>query len=83
MKKFKITKIKKKVKIKKAKMPNKMHKMIIKEGKPFYLCNQAVRISKDKCTILWRRVTCRNCLKKEIEIWKNKKNDESKPRKKN
>lgn len=40
----------------------KIHRLLIKEGKPYYLCNQAVTPSKNKCSILWNKVTCKNCL---------------------
>lgn len=48
----------------------KIHKLVYKRfGKdkkktvPFYLCSQAFYAKESKCSRLWKRVTCLNCLK--------------------
>jgi hypothetical protein len=41
---------------------DKIHMVIEKERKFYYLCNQAVLPTKEKSTPLWSQVTCKNCL---------------------
>ena len=38
-----------------------------KEGRFYYLCNQAVKPKAYKSTINWNEVTCKNCLKQKIK----------------
>lgn len=40
-----------------------IHKYLLKDGKLFYLCNQAVSANWKKTDIAWRRITCKNCKK--------------------
>lgn len=39
----------------------------------WYLCNQAVKPNPDKLEYVWRKVTCKNCLKQipetEVLVW--------------
>ena len=42
---------------------NIIHKILVKEGRGYYLCNQAVTPWSHKCRVQWKYVTCKNCLK--------------------
>jgi len=56
-------------------MENKIiHKQIVKESKIYYLCNQAVGITKGKYTKEWTKVTCQNCIKQYKGRWIRKNN---------
>jgi hypothetical protein len=44
---------------------NIIHKILVKEGRGYYLCNQAVTPWSHKCRVQWKYVTCKNCLKQK------------------
>jgi len=52
--------VKKRTPVKKKRVP-KIHKNF----KNMYLCNQAVKPSKDRMAREWKKVTCENCLKQK------------------
>jgi hypothetical protein len=43
----------------------KMHKIVCHDGVFRYVCNLAVGTSPDKRTTIWKKVTCKNCLKQK------------------
>ena len=46
----------------------KVHKLIYKNGKKFYLCNQAIKpINERKYSFQWKNVNCINCLKQKMK----------------
>lgn len=41
-----------------------IHKVFIDDSDDFrYFCNQAVSVTDSKASLLWKKVTCKNCLK--------------------
>lgn len=40
-----------------------IHRGFWKNKKQFYLCNQAVKSTQHKITMMWGEVTCKNCIK--------------------
>ena len=40
------------------------HKVFIDDNDDFrYWCNQACSVTDVKCSLLWKKVTCKNCLR--------------------
>ena len=52
-----------------GKMENRIiHQALAKDGKIYYLCNQACGTTDNKLTIEPDKVTCKNCLREEKKL---------------